>query len=642
MFIAAILLAAAMQVSADAVPAVTWEGWNDRTLTVARDGAPLLILVSSRICTPCRDTEASLLAPGFVPIVVDESDYPRVAAAYRTFAVASGISASLPLAIVATPAFEPLVAFDARDAAAVEERLSAFRRRWNAGGETLLAEAAIKVRRFRLESGRVVHRETLAERAAQIHADLLRGDDARKAAAEASLRRLAASAVFDQLGGGFFHDAIDPEMRVPRFERSLDDQAVMLDLYVAAFEKTREPWFADVSRMTANALIRDFASKNGAFHNGLESKSLVPRGGTPRIVEGGAYVWDAAEIRHLLGDDAKLFFDVYGIRDDGNIPAAFDRSGDLRGKNIPFVSGAPADEKSAERLAAARKKLLDVRLNRPPANLDDRVIAGPNARAIAALARAALVLDEPQFGRAAERALRALLDSHVDGKQLMLYRTRGRDAIAAGSDDYALVVRALLDAYAVGFEPLFLRRAIELQARHDAMFLDTATKRYDVDRGVPSAVAGLADRPDLATLTAANLARVSDFTNDAALHARATSMDRAIAMRRRQTVIRGALGADATQALLQPIDLQRGTAPIIVLRSERERRELASMLPYLANFADCPIATEGRRTCPEYGAVCFDGNCGPATTEPERLRAEAEMRIGAPDGSPVQVQESSR
>ncbi|MHB0969742.1 MAG: YyaL domain-containing protein [Thermoanaerobaculia bacterium] len=638
-----VVLASALQASADEAPAASWERWNDRTLSVPRDRTPLLILVSSRICNPCRQIERSLLASGFHRVVVDEADYPRVAAAYRAFAAATDVPSAVPLAVVATPAFEPLVAVDGSEPAGVETRVAGIRERWNADSGSLLAQAAIAVRRFKLNSAAVVHRESLSERAAQIHDDLLSGDETRRSAAVASLKTIAASALFDQLGGGFFHHAADPEMRVPHFERSLEDQAVMLELYIDAYAKTREQWFADVARMTATALVRDFATKSGAFYNGLESKSLVPRGGSPHIVEGGAYVWDAAEIRHLLGEaDAKLFFHVYGLRDEGNIPAAFDRSGDLRGKSIPFVSGAPASEESAQRLAAARKKLLDVRLKRPPAALDDRVIAGPNARAVSALARAALVLQEPEFGRSAERALRALLDSHVDGRQLMLYRTRGRDSIAAASDDYALVVRALLDAYAIAFEPLFLQRAIELQSRHDARFLEGETNRYDVERGVPSAVAGLAVNPELASTVAANLSRVSDFTNDATMYAMAKSTGSGISARRRQTVIRGALGADATQALLKPLEPHRGVSPIIVLRNERERRQLASLLPYLATFADCPFPREGRSPCPEYGAVCFDGSCGPATLEPERLRAAVEMRIDTPSIPQTQVQESFR
>jgi uncharacterized protein YyaL (SSP411 family) len=635
--------ATALSASAAEPPTAAWERWNEKTLTVARDGRPVILLIGSEISTPARTLAASLRADGFHRIFLDEFDYPRVSAAYRAFAVATGAQASVPLAVVTTPALEPVVALDGDNRASLEEELAVTLQRWRDDREALVSPAAIAVRRFRLNSAPLVHDDALAERASRLHDDLLSGDETRRVAAVTSLKKFAASALFDQLGGGFYRAARDSEMRVPSFERALADQAAMISLYLDAYGLTREPRFAEVARMTANAMVRDFADrKSGVFYNGLQSVSLVPRGG-PALVEGGAYVWEASEIHHLLGEsDASLFFQHYGVRAEGNVPPQLDRSGDLAGRNVLFLALDPENAEVVQRLAAARAKLLDVRLNRPPAPLDARVFAGPNAAAISALARAALVLKDTQFAPSAERALRALLATHFDAKQRILYRARGAASIAATSDDFTLVTNALLEVYALTFDPLFLERAIELQKRHDDLFWDSEANRYDAERGVPAAVAGLAAAPDVTRISAANLALVGDFLNAPSLLARAEVVGGKPVQRRNQIVIRGALAAETTQALIDAVAAQRGEAPVIVLRTDRERTRLVALLPYLKEFADCPFADANPKRCPSFGAVCIDGSCGAPTVEPDRLRASAAMSAGAWPTGHEETQGSSR
>ena len=131
----------------------------------------------------------------------------------------------------------------------------------------------------------------------------------------------------------------------------------------------------------------------------------------PREGEGAFYVWTAAEIDRLLGEDAAIVRRRFGIEDGGN--ALADPQGEFTGQNILYVaqsledvaarSGRTAEEVMAA-LGRARELLFDVRERRPRPHLDDKVIAAWNGLMIAAFARAARVLvDEPASRRLAHR-----------------------------------------------------------------------------------------------------------------------------------------------------------------------------------------------------------------------------------------------
>jgi len=82
---------------------------------------------------------------------------------------------------------------------------------------------------------------------------------------------------------------------------------------------------------------------------------------------------------------------------------------------------------------------------------------------ISAIARAAAILDEPAYARAATRAADFLLTAMrgPDGELLRRYR-EGEAAIGAMLDDYVLLVQGLLDLYETTFDFRYLGEAIRL------------------------------------------------------------------------------------------------------------------------------------------------------------------------------------
>jgi hypothetical protein len=175
-------------------------------------------------------------------------------------------------------------------------------------------------------------------------------------------------------------------------------------------------------------------SPDGVFYSALDADSDGE--------EGKFYVWTAKEIDDTLGkDDAAFFKKSYGADDVPN----------FEGKYYILVLPDPlADDKTEERLAALRKKLLDVRGKRVRPFLDTKVLTAWNGQMIAGLAEAGKALDDKKTIQAAARAADFLL-KNLRNKEGRLYRTYGaapgqKPAARLNGylDDYAYLVHGLL------------------------------------------------------------------------------------------------------------------------------------------------------------------------------------------------------
>ncbi|MBN1766356.1 MAG: thioredoxin domain-containing protein [Sedimentisphaerales bacterium] len=111
----------------------------------------------------------------------------------------------------------------------------------------------------------------------------------------------------------------------------------------------------------------------------------------------------------------------------------------------------------------ARTRLFAQRKKRIHPYKDNKVLTDWNGLMIAALARGARVLDEPEYTRAAQKALAFIFAHMFDTHGRLLHRWRqGQAAVTAHLDDYAFLVRALLEMYETDFNPDHLTHAVQL------------------------------------------------------------------------------------------------------------------------------------------------------------------------------------
>ena len=264
--------------------------------------------------------------------------------------------------------------------------------------------------------------------------------------------------MYDHLGGGFHRYSVDRYWRVPHFEKMLYDQGQLLRAYVEAFQATGADRYAAIAQHTADYLLRDLTTADGAFCSAEDADSAISADDPTHTREGAFYLWDYDEVQAALGADgsAEPFTFVYGLERRGNTLS--DPHGELGTGNVLYRT-ADRDAEAARRfpeldddLARGRRLLLAIRAGRPRPLLDDKVIAGWNGLAIGALAMLGAAVGRPGYTAAAARAadfvLRAMWDGGKGGAGRLRRRYRDGEARFDGAlGDYAALADGLIDLY---------------------------------------------------------------------------------------------------------------------------------------------------------------------------------------------------
>src|SRR3954447_18675418 len=125
-----------------------------------------------------------------------------------------------------------------------------------------------------------------------------------------TLDKMADGGIRDQLGGGFHRYATDAVWLVPHFEQMLYDNAQLARAYVHARQATGDRALPQAATGTLDYLLRELRTADGGF---AASQDADTQG-----EEGATFVWSAAEIGEVLGEEGALFSAAYGVTDGGN------------------------------------------------------------------------------------------------------------------------------------------------------------------------------------------------------------------------------------------------------------------------------------------------------------------------------------
>jgi hypothetical protein len=148
---------------------------------------------------------------------------------------------------------------------------------------------------------------------------------------------------------------------------------------------------------------------------------------------------------------------------------------------------------------------------------------------ISAFARAAQVMDDPNYLAAAQDAARCIRTQLYDAGTKTLVRNyrEGPSATAGFADDYAFVIQGLLDLYEASFEIEWLKFALELQETLDRVFFDGENGGYFSGSGNdPSILLRMKEdndgaEPAASSVAATNLLRLAQIRADDSLRRRA-------------------------------------------------------------------------------------------------------------------------
>ena len=334
-----------------------------------------------------------------------------------------------------------------------------------------------------------------------------------------TLDRMAMGGIYDQIGGGFHRYSTDTYWLVPHFEKMLYDNALLVRLYLHAYQVTRKPLYRRVIEETLDYVLREMTDPAGGFYSAQDADSEGE--------EGKFFVWRPEEIAEALGDeDGALVNKYYGVTTVGN----------FEGRSILNVAPEAADEMqragvSAERLDAllrrARAALMEARGRRIPPERDDKVLTSWNGLMLAAFAEAGAVLDRDDYTRVAERAASFVSESlRRDGRLLRTHKD-GVSRLLGYLEDYAFLIDGLLVLHEATFEARWLRDAVELgYAMVDLFWDDAAGQFYDTGTDHEELVVRPRDMTDNAipsgsSMAAGVLLKLAVVTGDGDLERRA-------------------------------------------------------------------------------------------------------------------------
>ena len=297
-----------------------------------------------------------------------------------------------------------------------------------------------------------------------------------------TLDAMAAGGIYDQLAGGFHRYSVDSSWQVPHFEKMLYSQALMTMAYSDYYRIDPKQKHKQLVLETLKFVTEEMQSPEGGFYSALDADS--ERVDKPGVhAEGAYYLWHEAELKKTLSlaefDFVKKYFH---IRKNGNIDS--DPQNEFTNLNIFYIDeefkNAALTKQQEKWLASVRKKLNNIRRQRPRPHLDDKIITAWNGMMLAAFAKASVVFNDLAFLEEAKQTagfIKTHLYNNKTGKLFRQYRANQASS-AATLSDYAWLIYGLLEVYEASKNKQWLNWALELQEKQNELFLDKSSGAY--------------------------------------------------------------------------------------------------------------------------------------------------------------------
>ena len=654
---------------------VDWYPWGDDAFSLAKEkNKPILLSVGYLTCHWCNVMEeesfsdpqvAALINDVFVPIKVDREERPDIDQIYMKACHLLSPSCGWPLTVFLTPAGKPFYAGtyipkeNRFGRLGLLELIPRVKQLWTEKRASVLKSAesinaAIVSSTIQLPGVDIkASRLDAAFRAFSMAFDqehggfgrstkfpkpldliyLLRywnrtGNSEALAMVEKTMTAMRKGGIYDHLGYGFHRYATDLMWRLPHFEKMLYDQALLVLAYVEAYQATAKEEYATTAREILHYVLTYMTATNGAFYSAESADSEGE--------EGKFYLWTAGEIKKTLDrKEAAAAIKIFHIREDGNfIDPVIGRK---TGENVLYIDQDIGQKDTFERI---RGKLLLERNKRVRPELDDKVLTDWNGLMIAALAKTAQVLNQPEYGEAAKNAALFILQNlrSKDGKLLHRWRN-GQAGLEGNAADYSFLTWGLLELYSWDFDSKWLKFALGLTDDLVKDYWDnklggfylTAEKENSVLPRIKENID--AALPSSNSVAMYNLLKLSRLTGNHTFEDKAAKISRLMSSRvkdseiafpmlltaldfglaaSQEVVIVGKRNADDTNRMLMA--LQKGYFPnaVVLFKPTEEKKP---QINNYANFIEHMYAVDNKATA----YVCTDFKCNFPTTDPAKM-----------------------
>jgi len=285
-----------------------------------------------------------------------------------------------------------------------------------------------------------------------------------------SLTKMAHGGIYDQLGGGFHRYATDAKWLVPHFEKMLYDNAMLAVVYSEAYQATGDTLYLSTVTETLDFVIREMSGKEGGYYSSLDADSEGE--------EGLFYIWKKADLDQLLGNQAEIFNNYYNVSPGGN----FEHNTNILNldqSSFKYLESLDIDnDKLSSSLSDSRKLLLKKRGERIRPFTDDKILTSWNGLMISGMSWGYKISRDKKYLESAINSAQFIKDNlYKDGQLIHSYRD-GKISKGQFLEDYAFLIRGLIDLYEVSFDYGWIEFAKELAATSKTLFSDETGNLY--------------------------------------------------------------------------------------------------------------------------------------------------------------------
>jgi len=297
---------------------------------------------------------------------------------------------------------------------------------------------------------------------------------------------LALGGIFDHVAGGWHRYTVDHTWTVPHFEKMLYDNGLIME-YLANLwiSGLKEPAISRSCELTATWLQREMLAEEGCFYASQDADSEGR--------EGKFWVWSFSELKKSFSTaELDLLVQEFTISVAGNFEETNVLQRKKNGELSPEVEACLTKlfrlrygeySRPTDAFPVARSQ-ADIREidweGRVPPVTDTKAITAWNALMISGLANAYRAFQKPIYKQLAVNAAKFILENQWIEGRLQRINYEGQAAVVAQSEDYAFLIKALLDMHqAIPEEANFyLQQAIAIQAEFDRDFWDALSGGY--------------------------------------------------------------------------------------------------------------------------------------------------------------------
>ncbi len=269
-----------------------------------------------------------------------------------------------------------------------------------------------------------------------------------------TLNKMAMGGIFDHLAGGFCRYSTDEMWMIPHFEKMLYDNGQLLPVYCDTWRITQNLLHKETALATADWVINEMQSDEGGYYSALDADSEGE--------EGKFYVWEKDQVKALLDtDDYPIFAHAFGLDRGANFEGKWHLHAYKSVQQLVHKFNQDAGS-IRDTLARCKTRLLTERNTRVHPGRDDKILSSWNALMITGMCTAGRVFDKPEYITSARRALDFIHHNLWQEQRLLATYKDGKSHLNAYLDDYAYLLRAILEYLQCDWDNALLQWSIEI------------------------------------------------------------------------------------------------------------------------------------------------------------------------------------